>query len=144
MVKRKHEPQSLARVNCVLAVYNKTLAQRISKHEFKLWTIFQRTESRVGTFHRETCVMSYQSLSRQGKRKRESPIVVVSPKSDHGSCEKVYFNYLSSPIYSYFSITESFFEVIIYERHIPLVTVFKCQFVQQAYVMKRLLLKLIV
>ena len=39
--KRKHEPQSLARAMCVLAVYNKAQAQKISKREFKLWTILQ-------------------------------------------------------------------------------------------------------
>ena len=45
--KRKHEPQSLARAMCVLAVYNKAQAQRISNREFKLWTFLQGTESRV-------------------------------------------------------------------------------------------------
>ena len=45
---------------CVcLAEYNK--AQRISNREFKLWTFLQGTESRVGTFLAETCVMSHPS-----------------------------------------------------------------------------------
>ena len=47
---------------CVLAVYNKAQAQRISNRGFKLWTFLQETESRVATFHAETCVMSHQSL----------------------------------------------------------------------------------
>ena len=76
---------------CVLAVYNK--AQRISNHEFKLWTFFQGTESRVATFLAETCVMSHQSLSHQAKSKCESPTAVEFgsriPKSDHGNSEKV-------------------------------------------------------
>ena len=33
--KRKNEPQFLGRAMCVLAVYNKAQAQRISKREFK-------------------------------------------------------------------------------------------------------------
>ena len=37
---------------CVLAVYNKAQAQRISNREFKLWTFLQGTESRVATFLR--------------------------------------------------------------------------------------------
>ena len=45
---------------CVLVVYYK--AQRISNREFKLWTILQRTECRLSTFHAETCVMFHQSL----------------------------------------------------------------------------------
>ena len=93
MVKRKHEPQSLARAMCVLAVYNKAQAQRISNREFKLWTFLQGTESRVATFLAETCVMSHQSLSRQAKTKSESPTAVEfgsrTPKSDHGSSENV-------------------------------------------------------
>ena len=55
MVKRKHEPQSLSRAMCVLAMYNKIQAERISNREFKLWTILQGTEPRVATFHAETC-----------------------------------------------------------------------------------------
>ena len=47
---------------CVLAVYNKAQAQIISNREFKLWSFLQGTESRVATFHAETCVMSHQSL----------------------------------------------------------------------------------
>ena len=49
---------------CVLAVYNKVQAQRISDNKFKLWTFLQGAESRVGTFLAETClsVMSHQSL----------------------------------------------------------------------------------
>jgi len=39
---------------CVLAVYNKAQAQRISNCEFKLWTFLQGTESRVATFIAET------------------------------------------------------------------------------------------
>ena len=78
---------------CVLAVYNKAQAQRISIREFKLWTFLQGTESRVATFHAETCVMSHQSLSRQAKTKSESPTAVEfgsrTPKSDHGSSENV-------------------------------------------------------
>ena len=78
---------------CVLAVYNKAQAQRISNREFKLWTFLQDTESRVATFHAETCVMSHQSLSRQAKSKYESPTAVESgcktPKSDNGSSENV-------------------------------------------------------
>ena len=35
---------------CVLTVYNKAQAQRISNHEFKLWTFLQGTEYRVATF----------------------------------------------------------------------------------------------
>jgi len=30
--------------------------------EFNLWTILQGTQTRVATFHAETCVMSHQSL----------------------------------------------------------------------------------
>ena len=93
MVKRKHEPQSLARAMCVLAVYYKEQAQRISNREFKLWTFLQGTESRVATFLAETCLMSHQSLSRQAKSKYESPTVMEfgckTPKSDHGSSENV-------------------------------------------------------
>ena len=33
----------------------------VSKHEFKFWTNLQGTESRVETFHAETCIMSQQS-----------------------------------------------------------------------------------
>ena len=47
---------------CVLAVYNKAQAQRISKREFKLWTFLQGTESRVATFLAETCVMTKRLL----------------------------------------------------------------------------------
>jgi len=72
LVKRKHEPQSLSRAMCVLAVYNKAQAQRISNREFKLWTFLQGTKSRVATFLAETCVMSHQSLSRQAISKCES------------------------------------------------------------------------
>ena len=46
---------------CILAVYNKAQAQRISNREFKLGTFLQGTESRVATFLAETCVMSQQS-----------------------------------------------------------------------------------
>ena len=67
MVKRKHEPQSLARAMCVLAVYYKAQAQRIWNREFKLWTFLQGTESRVAIVFPETCVMSHQSISRQAK-----------------------------------------------------------------------------
>ena len=78
---------------CVLAVYNKAQAQRISNREFKLWTFLQGTESRVATFLAETCVMSHQSLSRQAKSKYESPTAMEfgckTLKSDHGSSEKV-------------------------------------------------------
>ena len=49
---------------CVLAVYNKAQAQRISNREFKPWTFLQGTVSRVATFLADTCVMSHQSLSR--------------------------------------------------------------------------------
>ena len=42
----KYEPQSLARAMCVLAVYNKAQAQRISNREFNLWTFLQGTESK--------------------------------------------------------------------------------------------------
>jgi len=35
---------------CVLAVYNKAQAQRISNSEFNFWTFLQGTESRVATF----------------------------------------------------------------------------------------------
>jgi len=48
---------------CVLAVYYKAQAQRISNREFKHWTFLQGTESRVATFLAETCVMSHQSLT---------------------------------------------------------------------------------
>ena len=44
---------------CVLAVYNKAQAQRISNREFKLWTFLQGTESRVATFLAETYIMSH-------------------------------------------------------------------------------------
>ena len=78
---------------CVLAVYNKAQAQRISNREFKLWTFLQGTEFRVATFLDETCVMSHQSISRQTKSKCESPTAVEFrngiPKSDHGSSENV-------------------------------------------------------
>ena len=47
---------------CVLAVYN-AQAQRISSHEFKLWTFLQGTQSIVATFLDETCVISHQSLA---------------------------------------------------------------------------------
>ena len=49
---------------CVLAVYDKAQAQRISNREFKVRTFLQGTESRVATFLAETCVMSHQSLRR--------------------------------------------------------------------------------
>jgi len=42
---------------CVSAVYHKAQAQGISNREFKLWTFLQETESRVATFHAETCVV---------------------------------------------------------------------------------------
>ena len=78
---------------CILAVYNKAQAQRISNRKFKLWTFLQGTESRVATFLAETCVMSHQSLSCQAKSKCESPTAVEfesrTPKSDHGSSENV-------------------------------------------------------
>ena len=61
---------------CVLAVYNKAQAQRISNREFKLCTFLEGTEFRVATFLAETCVMSNQSLSRQTKSKYESPTAV--------------------------------------------------------------------
>jgi len=74
---------------CVLALYNKAQAHRISNREFKLWTIIQGTESRVATFHAEKCVMSHQSLSRQAT-KSESPTAVVfgskTSKSDQCVC----------------------------------------------------------
>jgi hypothetical protein len=54
---------------CVLAVYNKAQAQRISNRKFKLWIFLQETETRVATFLVGTCVMSHQSLSRQAKTK---------------------------------------------------------------------------
>ena len=77
----------------VLAVYNKVQEQRISNHEFKLWTFLQGTESRGATFLAETCVMSHQSLSCQAKSKYESPTAVEfgcrTPNSDHGSSENV-------------------------------------------------------
>ena len=80
---------------CVWFVWNKALVQRISKCEFKLWTILQGTESRVTTFHAEKCVMSHESLSRRAT-KSEPPTTVESgsktPKSDHGSCENIYVN----------------------------------------------------
>ena len=47
---------------CVLAVYYKAQAQIISNREFKLWTFLQGTESRMATFHAETCVMSHQCV----------------------------------------------------------------------------------
>ena len=47
---------------CVLAVYNKAQAQRISNREFKLWMFLQGTEFRVATFLAEICVVSHQSL----------------------------------------------------------------------------------
>ena len=76
LVKRKHEPQSLARAMCVLAVYYK--AQRISNREFKLWTFLRGTESRVTSFLAETYLMSHQSLSRQDiLYKLYNPIVTV-------------------------------------------------------------------
>ena len=74
---------------CVLAVYNKAQAQRISNREFKLWTFLQGTESKVATFLAEIFVMSHQSpfLCRQAKSKCESPTAVEfwsrTPKSDH-------------------------------------------------------------
>ena len=56
--------------------------------------------------------MSQQSLSRHTKTKSESPTAVEfgsrTPKSDHGSSENVYINYLSRPIYSYLSIVSVF------------------------------------
>ena len=48
---KKHEPQSLSRSMCVLAVYNKAQAQRISNHEFNLWAF-----PRVATFHAGTFI----------------------------------------------------------------------------------------
>ena len=39
---------------CVLAVYNKSQAQRISKREFKLCTFLEGTESNLATFLAET------------------------------------------------------------------------------------------
>ena len=54
---------------CVLAVYNKARAQRISNREFKLWTFLQGTESTVATFLAETCVMSHQSQTAKQKQK---------------------------------------------------------------------------
>jgi len=50
---------------CILAVYNKAEAQRLSNREFKLWTIIQVTESREA----ETSVMSHQSLRLQSNTK---------------------------------------------------------------------------
>ena len=47
---------------CVLAVYYKAQAQRISNREFKLWTFLHGTESRVATFLADTCVMSHQCV----------------------------------------------------------------------------------
>ena len=47
-----------------LAVYNKAQAQIILNREFKLWTFLQGTESRVATFLADTCVMSYQNLTK--------------------------------------------------------------------------------
>jgi len=86
------------------------------------------------------------SLSRQAKSKCESPTGAEfgsrTPKSDHGSIENVYINYLSSPIYSYFSIAVSFFKAKLYKLYNPIVTVFKDQFLQWAGITKRLLLKL--
>jgi len=41
-------------------------------------------------------------------------------------------NYLSSPIYSYFSIAVSFFKAILHKLYNPIVTVFKDQFLQWA------------
>jgi hypothetical protein len=76
-VKRKHQPQYLARAMCLLTVYNKAQAQRISNREFKLWTFFSGTKSRVATFLAETCVRYHQSLIRQAKPKNESPTAVM-------------------------------------------------------------------
>ena len=39
-------------------MWNKALAQIISKREFILWTILQGNESGVATFHAETCNVS--------------------------------------------------------------------------------------
>jgi len=90
--------------------------------------------------------MSHQSLSRQAKSKCESSTAVEfgckTPMSDHGSSKNVYLDYLSSPIYSYFSIAVSFFKAILYKLYNPIVTVFKDQFLQRAGFTKRLILKL--
>ena len=61
---------------CVLAVYNKAQAQIISNREFKLWTILQATESRVATFHAQTCAISHQSLSRQATKSKSLCVCV--------------------------------------------------------------------
>jgi len=72
------------RVRVGSAVYNKAQAQRR--------TILQGTESKVATFHAETCVMSHKSLNRQAT-KSQSPTAVEfgskTSKSDHGSFENV-------------------------------------------------------
>ena len=118
MIKRKPEPQSLAQAMFVLAVCNKAQA----------------------TFQAETCLMSHQSLSRQGI-KRESLTAVEfgsrTPKSYNGSCENC------KQLSFLFSIDVYFFNAILYKLYNPIVTVFKCQFVQQAGITKRLLLKLL-
>jgi len=47
---------------CVLAVWNKAQAQRITKRELQVRIILQKTKSRVATFHAETCVLSSISI----------------------------------------------------------------------------------
>ena len=155
LVKRKHEPQSLARAMCVLAVYNKAQTQRISKREFKLWTFLQGTESSMATFHAQTCVMSH---LQPWRLRVEHPsqitatmiilrlIVLLKFGVETPGCRllgtAIQVNYLSSHNYGYFSIPLSFFKAILYKLYNPVVTVFKCEFVRLAGVMKRLLLKL--
>ena len=58
-------------------------------------------------------------------------------------CElvSIYVNWLSSSIYSYFSVIVSFFKATLYKLHTPITTVFKGQFIQEAGVMKLLLLQ---
>jgi len=57
-------------------------------------------------------------------------------KLEHCSCENIYVNWISSPIYSYFSFAVSFFKGTLYKLYSPMATLFKGQYVQWEGVMK--------
>jgi len=98
----------------------------------------------MATFHAEICVMSHQFLSRQST-KNDSPTAMKFgskiPMSDHGSCKNVCINYLSLPIYNYFSVAIYFFKAILYKIYNSTTNVFRGQFVPRLCVMNGLLLK---
>ena len=60
----------------VSASWNKALTQKISKREFKLWTIDQGTEPREVTFYTDTCNISRDLMRKT--LKSQLPIVVMS------------------------------------------------------------------